>query len=84
MDPDEPDGADPQVLNGLKKFIIEDLSETEKKQFFSKTLNSITESALNLKALKPVDGLRFSLQQEGEHSLGSYILEITLQKIVYT
>lgn len=65
LDPDEPDGPDLKVLNGLKSFLAGDLSNTEREHFFGVTLPVIVKSALQLKSLKPVNGLPFSLQQEG-------------------
>lgn len=66
LDPDEPDGPDLNVLKGLKTFLADDLSSTEREHFFNVTLPIIIKSALELKSLKPVNGLPFSLQQEGK------------------
>ncbi|XP_065221754.1 uncharacterized protein LOC135846533 [Planococcus citri] len=64
LDPDEPDGLDPEVLKGLKKFVSFDLTDSERDHFFTKTLPIVIDSALRLKHVRPTQGLRFSLQQE--------------------
>lgn len=69
LDPDEPDGPDLNVLNGLKTFLADDLSSTEREHFFNVTLPIIIKSALELKSLKPANGLPFSLQQEGKNTV---------------
>lgn len=63
LDPDE-DLPDPEQFIGLLNFLDNDLSSEERSNFLNKTFPNIVQHALNLKNLRPKDGLHFSLQQQ--------------------
>ncbi|BES95528.1 Poly (ADP-ribose) glycohydrolase (PARG) [Nesidiocoris tenuis] len=64
LDPDEPDLPDPNVFNGLEQFLTDVLDEDERSNFFAETLPCMARRALDLKRLRPPNGLHFSLQQQ--------------------
>lgn len=63
---DDPFCTKSNIFSGLEIFLQEDLSDSDREHFFEITLPIIAEAALNLKNLKPRNGLPFSLQQEGK------------------
>lgn len=65
LDPDE-DLPDPEQFVGLMNFLDNELTSEERSNFLNKTLPNMIKRALNLKQLKPKDGLHFSLQQQRE------------------
>uniref|UniRef100_A0A146LEU2 poly(ADP-ribose) glycohydrolase n=1 Tax=Lygus hesperus TaxID=30085 RepID=A0A146LEU2_LYGHE len=64
LDPDESDAPDLEVFNGLEKFLMESLDDDERSVFFTQTLPCMAKRALDLKRLRPPNGLHFSLQQQ--------------------
>lgn len=69
LDPDEIDRKDETASNntfaGLQHFLEQELSETEREHFLTKTITNMARLAKRLKELKPPDGLSFLLQQQG-------------------
>ncbi|XP_022909062.1 uncharacterized protein [Onthophagus taurus] len=63
LDPDK-DVPDPEQFIALLNFLDNDLSSEERSNFLNKTFPSIVKHALNLKNLRPKNGLHFSLQQQ--------------------
>ncbi|RZF38316.1 hypothetical protein LSTR_LSTR012103, partial [Laodelphax striatellus] len=68
LDPDEPDNSDPTLFEGLKTFITTSMDDKERNTFFTSILPSLTRRALQLKSLRPPNGLHFSLQQHNERT----------------
>lgn len=62
MDEDTADSSD--LFIPLAEFLSNDLSREELDHFFLKTLRVLVRKALDLKHVKPVNGLQFSLQQQ--------------------
>ena len=63
LDPDE-DKNDKNLFLNLKNYLLNDITEEERKHFLNFTIKNIIKNALNIKKLRPVNGLYFSLQQE--------------------
>ncbi|KAI5714589.1 hypothetical protein M8J77_002142 [Diaphorina citri] len=62
IDEDETDQGD--LFTPLAEFLSTDLTREELDHFFKKTLKVLVRKALDLKHVKPVNGLQFSLQQQ--------------------
>lgn len=69
LDPDDSESTDREIFDGLKTFLLEDLSEEERGTFFNFTLPCIAHRSLDLKRLRPPSGLHFSLQQQSNFYL---------------
>uniref|UniRef100_A0A023EX02 poly(ADP-ribose) glycohydrolase n=1 Tax=Triatoma infestans TaxID=30076 RepID=A0A023EX02_TRIIF len=65
LDPDEAETSDVDVFNGFHQF-LDELNDEEKFSFFNHTLPCIAQRAIDLKRLRPPNGLHFSLQQQGD------------------
>ncbi|XP_012272787.1 uncharacterized protein LOC105695623 isoform X4 [Orussus abietinus] len=65
LDPEE-DVQDPDLFLGLATFLDVDLGSTERGHVFEKTIPRMVERAKALRSTKPPQGLRFSLQQQGD------------------
>ncbi|XP_045470669.1 uncharacterized protein LOC123677958 isoform X2 [Harmonia axyridis] len=63
LDPDD-ENSEPNLFQGLKEFLENDLSNEERNNFFNRTLPNMVNRALKLKEYKPKGGLHFSLQQQ--------------------
>ncbi|KAL1132149.1 hypothetical protein AAG570_010106 [Ranatra chinensis] len=66
LDPDESEVPDTEVFVGLEKYLEEEMAVEEKEKFFSFTLPSVAHRAIDLKRIRPPNGLLFSLQQQSE------------------
>lgn len=77
LDPDE-DKRDSTLLDGLKNFLENDLDNSEREHFLTKTVNSIASRASELRVHRPPRGLEFSLQQQQDSVELSYKLVASL------
>lgn len=68
LDPDE-DKRDATIFDGLKNYLLNDMTDDECKHFKTKTLQNLAKRAQSLKSLRPPRGLNFSLQQQGTQHL---------------
>lgn len=64
LDPDE-DKRDTTIFDGLKNYLLNEMTEDECKNFKTITLRNLAKRAQSLKSLRPPRGLSFSLQQQG-------------------
>lgn len=64
LDPDE-DKRDTTTFDGLKNYLLNEMTEDESKHFKTNTLRNLAKRAQSLKSLRPPRGLSFSLQQQG-------------------
>ncbi|KAL1450219.1 hypothetical protein WDU94_002662 [Cyamophila willieti] len=64
LDTDEDDTDQSDLFTPLTDFLSHHLSREELDHFFHKTLKILVRRALDLKHVKPVNGLQFSLQQQ--------------------
>ncbi|CAG4963284.1 unnamed protein product [Parnassius apollo] len=65
IDPDD-DVKDPDLMKGLEKFLEDELSEEERRNFLDNTIRIMVNRALHLKRWRPPKGLIFSLQQQSD------------------
>lgn len=63
LDPDE-DKRDTTIFDGLKRYMISEMSADECAHFKTVTLRNLAKRAQSLKSLRPPRGLSFSLQQQ--------------------
>lgn len=63
LDPDE-DKRDTTIFDGLKNYMLNDMSDEECQYFKTVTLRNLAKRAQSLKAVRPPRGLSFSLQQQ--------------------
>lgn len=70
LDPDE-DKRDTTIFDGLKKYLLNEMTDDECKHFKTITLRNLAKRAQSLKSLRPPNGLSFSLQQQGGPITGS-------------
>lgn len=63
LDPDE-DKRDATVFDGLKNFMLNEMTDEECTHFKTVTLRNLAKRAQTLKSLRPPRGLNFSLQQQ--------------------
>lgn len=68
LDPDE-DKQDATIFDGLKDYLINDMTKDECTHFKTVTLKNIAKRAQSLKSLRPPRGLNFSLQQQRMYSV---------------
>lgn len=66
LDPDE-DKRDSTIFDGLKRYMISEMSADECMHFKTVTLRNLAKRAQTLKSLRPPRGLNFSLQQQREY-----------------
>lgn len=64
LDPDE-DKRDATIFDGLKNYLLNEMTENECKHFKTTTLRNLAKRAQSLKSLRPPRGLTFFLQQQG-------------------
>lgn len=64
LDPDE-DKRDTTIFDGLRNYLLNEMTEDECKHFKTITLRNLAKRAQSLKSLRPPRGLSFSLQQQG-------------------
>lgn len=72
LDPDE-DKRDTTIFDGLKNYMLNELSDDECQHLKTVTLRNLAKRAQSLKALRPPRGLSFSLQQQ-RTCCGAYYL----------
>lgn len=63
LDPDE-DKRDSTIFDGLKSYLLNEMSDEDCQQFKTVTLRNLSKRAQSLKAVRPPRGLSFSLQQQ--------------------
>lgn len=63
LDPDE-DKRDTTIFDGLKHFMLHEMSDEDCQYFKTVTLRNLAKRAQSLKAVRPPRGLSFSLQQQ--------------------
>lgn len=63
LDPDE-DKRDTTTFDGLKNFMLNEMSDEECQYFKTVTMRNLAKRAQSLKAVRPPRGLSFSLQQQ--------------------
>lgn len=63
LDPDE-DKRDSTIFDGLKHFMLNEMSDEDCQYFKTVTLRNLAKRAQSLKAVRPPRGLSFSLQQQ--------------------
>lgn len=63
LDPDE-DKRDTTIFDGLKNFMLNEMSDEDCQYFKTVTLRNLAKRAQTLKAVRPPRGLSFSLQQQ--------------------
>lgn len=66
LDPDE-DKRDATIFDGLKRYMISEMSADECEHFKTVTLRNLAKRAQSLKSLRPPRGLSFSLQQQRKY-----------------
>lgn len=66
LDPDE-DKRDTTIFDGLKRYMISEMSADECAHFKTVTLRNLAKRAQSLKSLRPPRGLSFSLQQQRKY-----------------
>lgn len=69
LDPEELDrpcgsAEEEHLFEGFTRFLMNELSATERQHFMEKTIKRIATLAASIKELRPANGLRFSLQQQ--------------------
>jgi len=67
LDPDEIDGptiAEPKLFHGLLDYLTE-LPPDKREHLITQIIPNLAQRALQLKILKPINGVQFSLQQQG-------------------
>lgn len=78
LDPDE-DKRDATIFDGLKRYMISEMSADECKHFKTVTLRNLAKRAQSLKSLRPPRGLNFSLQQQRKYCCATAPLSIAWQ-----
>lgn len=68
LDPDE-DKRDTTIFDGLKNYMLNELTDDECQHLKSVTLRNLAKRAQSLKALRPPRGLSFSLQQQRTYEI---------------
>lgn len=63
LDPDE-DKRDATIFEGLKMFMLNEMTDEECQYFKTVTLRNLAKRAQSLKSVRPPRGLSFSLQQQ--------------------
>ena len=64
IDPDGSDSVPENYFSSVLKFLKD---EPDMQQIFPSAMKQIAESAIDLKNLKPHEGLSYSLQQQSKH-----------------
>lgn len=71
LDPDE-DKRDSTIFDGLKSYLLDEMSDEECQYFKTVTLRNLAKRAQSLKAVRPPRGLSFSLQQQRTYSFQGF------------